>query len=467
MSNDQVKISELTHFSAKQKEASDLLKNYKYILYGGAMGGGKSYWLRWELVRLLLRWAKRGHTKVVVGLFCEDYPTLQDRHLSKISKEFPTWLGQSHGNHRDYGRCFILSAEYGSGVILFRNLDDSSKYQSAEFAAVAVDELTKNPRDIFTDLRTRLRWAGIDDVKFIGATNPGGIGHAWVKKEWMDNVHEVGEKEGHLFKYIPAKATDNPHLSPSYMDTLSGLPEDLKKAFIEGDWDIFKGQYFTEWRREIHVCKVFDIPPHWPKFICGDYGYLKPSAIYWCATNEDGQVFIYRELYKTSLTFRTLAEEIITMTPPNEDIRYWVFDPAIWAKGNEKDGEPLKISGAEIMSQAYKEITNKFLNVIRGNNDRVNGWNQFRSLLKPFPKGETITANIQVFPTCHEFIRTFPALVYDSVHVEDVDSDGEDHAADSVRYGIMSRPSKAPNPRSSIRTLGLANNSHNEQTSFE
>lgn len=432
------------------------------------MGGGKSYWLRWELIRLLVHWAKRGHTKVVVGLFCEDYPTLQDRHLSKISKEFPAWLGESHGNHKDYGRCYILNADYGGGVILFRNLDDSSKYQSAEFAAIAVDELTKNQPEIFIDLRTRLRWTGIDDVKFIAASNPGGVGHAWVKKKWMDGVHEVGEKEANKFKYIPARARDNPHLAESYMDTLSGLPEDLKRAFIEGDWDVFKGQYFSEWRREIHVCRPFDIPPHWVRFICGDYGYLKPSAVYWCAVNEEGQIFVYRELYKTGLTYEDLCKEIMSMTPASEQIKYWVFDPAIWARGNEKEGEPVKVSGAEIMIRTYKDVHRTSLNLIRGNNDRVTGWNQFRTMLKPFNKGETVTAMIQFFPNCYEFIRTFPALIYDTTNVEDVDSDGEDHAGDGVRYGIMSRPPKAPSTKNqATRLLNSNASSHDTQTSFE
>lgn len=468
MSNEVVKISTLTHFSTKQKEASAMLKECKYLLYGGAMGGGKSYWLRWQLVKLLIKWAKAGHLRVCVGLFCEDYPTLQDRHLSKISKEFPVWLGESHGNHRDYGRCFILAPEYGGGVIMFRNLDDSSKYQSAEFAAIAVDELTKNTAEIFTDLRTRLRWAGISETKFIAASNPGGVGHAWVKKKWIDGIHEPGEKEASKFKYLPARAKDNPYLAETYMDTLSGLPEELKRAYIEGDWDMFKGQYFTEWRREIHTCKPFEIPLHWVRFVCGDYGYTKPSAVYWCAVNEDGQIFVYRELYRTGMTYADLAREICSMTAPNETIKYWAFDPAIWAKGNEKEGEPVKVSGAEIMMQKYREITRKTLNLIRANNDRVNGWNMVRQYLKPYVRGDATTSLLQVFTTCSEFVRTFPALIFDQTNVEDVDSDGEDHAGDAVRYGIMSRPPKTPSTQSAVnRLLGNSGNNHDSQTSFE
>src|SRR5690606_10665115 len=99
--------SDLAHFTPKQEQADKLVEAHKYVLYGGAMGGGKSYWLRWQLLKLLLRWAKAGHTGVIVGLFCEDYPALKDRHLSKIGKEFPSWLGTYHADHKEHGRAFI------------------------------------------------------------------------------------------------------------------------------------------------------------------------------------------------------------------------------------------------------------------------------------------------------------------------------------------------------------------------
>ena len=130
----------LAHFTERQKEAERAVEKYKYILFGGAMGGGKSYWLRWMLVRLLMQFAKEGKRGVRVGLFCEDYPALQDRHLSKVKTEFPTYLGTFNTHDKE----FTLAPCYGGGVICFRNLDDTSKYQSSEFAVIAVDELTKN-----------------------------------------------------------------------------------------------------------------------------------------------------------------------------------------------------------------------------------------------------------------------------------------------------------------------------------
>lgn len=434
MSDDRRKISGMCHPTPKQKEGFELLKKFKFILYGGAMGGGKSYWLRWALLVLLLKYfAKYKLRGVRVGLFCEDYPSLKDRHLSKIQYEFPEWIGDFNKSDHE----FVLKPKFGSGAICFRNLDDPSKYQSSEFAAEAVDELTKNPKEVFDFLRTRLRWPGIptEDTKFIAGTNPGGIGHGWVKKLWIDKEFDENEQEKETFAFLPAKAQDNPHLDKNYYKTLESLPIDLRRAFVEGDWDIFKGQYFKEWRKEIHVRDPFELPKHWKRIVCIDYGYAKPAAVYWLAVDSDGFIYIYRELYETELTYSALTKTIISMTTDEEDISYWVGDPSIWAKKGDSE-----LSGAEIIEQTYREKTKKDLMFLKGNNDRINGWRVFREYLKLTLREEKKTAKLQVFSTCENLIRTVPALVYSPIKVEDLDTDGEDHAADSVRYGLMTKP---------------------------
>ena len=188
----EINLNELRHFTPKQMEANDVINKKKFVLYGGAMGGGKSFLLRWKLLSILLAHAARGKPNITVGLFCEDYPALQDRHISKIKNEFPEWLGTYRGDDHN----FILKPEFGGGVIAFRNLDKAEKYQSVEFAAIGVDELTKISEEDFIDLRTRLRWPGIDNPKFIGATNPGGTGHLWVKRLWIDRQFPEYDKTG-------------------------------------------------------------------------------------------------------------------------------------------------------------------------------------------------------------------------------------------------------------------------------
>mgnify|MGYP001559724895 FL=1 len=162
----EVSLKELINPEPRQLEFLDALDKYKYLLYGGAKGGGKSYILRWSLIKLLVKWAQEGHKRVRVILACEDYPALKDRQITKIQSEFPRWLGTLSENNIE-GMSFMLRPQFGGGVIALRNLDDPSKYASSEFAAAAVDELTKNKRQVFDQLRSIIRWPGIEDTKFL------------------------------------------------------------------------------------------------------------------------------------------------------------------------------------------------------------------------------------------------------------------------------------------------------------
>lgn len=413
-----VNFSELCKFQPKQIEAAKAARDFRFLFFGGAVGGGKSYFLRWYAIRLLLYYASKYNAKGVrVGLFCEDYPALKERHLSKVQYEFPDWLGTLNKSEHE----FVLAPRFGSGVLAFRNLDDPSKYLSSEFAAELVDELTKNDRETFEFLMMRLRWPGIPDTRFIAASNPGGKGHAWVKKLWLDRDFEGETFDPKDFKFIQSKVQDNKFLGPEYLKTLEGLPEDKRKAYLEGDWDLFKGQFFTEFRRERHVMEPFAIPNTWKRIRCLDYGQLRPSAVYWLAIDHDGRIYVYRELYETGHTYKTLAQRIGEMTPNVEKIDYTSADPAVFAKTNESARD-----GDEIFYEEGVPID-------PANNNRILGWDLFRDYLR--------NDMIKFFSTCTQAIRTIPSLVYSARgNPEDLDSDGDDHAADSIRYGLMSRP---------------------------
>ncbi len=229
-----LKFSELCKFLPKQKEAQEASKRFKFVLYGGSLGSGKSYWLRWMMVYWLIKLHAKYKLKGVrAGLFCEDYPSLEDRHLSKVKYEFPAWLGTYNQQRHE----FTLSPDYGSGVIAFRNLDDPEKYLSVEFAVMAVDEINRNPIVTFRELRKRLRWSGIKEVKFLAACNP--RGEAWVKNMWVKRMFPPEENEQYEFVFVPALPTDNPHLDATYWKSLESLPTAERKAFLEGDWDAF------------------------------------------------------------------------------------------------------------------------------------------------------------------------------------------------------------------------------------
>lgn len=234
MNDEQIKFSELSKFLPKQKEAQEASKRFKFVLYGGSLGSGKSYWLRWMMVYWLIKLHAKYKLKGIrAGLFCEDYPSLNDRHLSKVRYEFPIWLGKYNEAKHE----FTLAPEYGSGVIAFRNLDDPEKYLSVEFAVMGVDEINRNPITTFRELRKRLRWSGIKDVRFLAACNP--IGEAWVKNMWVKRLFAPEEGEQYEFVFVPALPTDNPFLDQSYYKSLESLPEAQRKAFLEGNWDAF------------------------------------------------------------------------------------------------------------------------------------------------------------------------------------------------------------------------------------
>lgn len=255
--NDELTFSELTKFFPKQAEALGATKRFKFTLFGGSVGSGKSYWIRWSVIYwLMYYYAKYGIEGVRAGVFCEDYPSLNDRHLTKVKFEFPEWLGKMNEAKHE----FTLAPKWGSGIVAFRNLDDPSKYLSVEFAVIAIDEINRNPKSTFDMLRSRHRWPGIKDVKFLAGCNP--LGEAWVKNMWVKRLFPPNEKEQYEFVFVPALPTDNPHLPIEYYKSLESLPENQRKAYLEGNWDAFdegideKGYVRLVNDREYQACVV-------------------------------------------------------------------------------------------------------------------------------------------------------------------------------------------------------------------
>ena len=229
-----ISFDPLDKFFKKQLEATKASERFKFTLYGGSVGSGKSYWLRWVCIYWLMRLAQETNIRGIrAGLFCEDYPSLNDRHLSKIKHEFPKWLGKWNEQKHE----FTLNPRFGSGILAFRNLDDPSKYLSVEFAIIGIDEVNRNPKTTFDFLRSRHRWPGITKVKFLAACNP--LGEAWVKNMWVKRLFSPDEKEQYEFVFVPALPTDNPHLPKEYYKSLESLPENQRKAYLEGNWDAF------------------------------------------------------------------------------------------------------------------------------------------------------------------------------------------------------------------------------------
>jgi len=459
---------DLAKFTARQLQAVETLKSgeCKFLLYGGALGGGKSYFLRWFAVRRLLELAAMGFRNVTGMLACEDYPALKDRQLQKIETEFPEWLGKQHSDHKVYGRSFILYPDYGSGVICFRNLDQPAKYQSAEFAFIFVDELTKNVYDTFTFLRTRLRWPGIPDDQcyFIGATNPGGVGHGWVKGFWMDKTFppEFYDPVDYTtkFHYVPAKADDNPHLDEAYWAMLNTLPENLRAAFRDGDWDIFVGQAFPEFNQTYHIEKPRQVPEHARLYMTYDWGFGAPySCGYWWV-DEDGRLHRFAELYGAvpggnGYGLRQTDEEQAEKMKVFENtlnVGLWddhgnqlrpitrYADPTCWNKKPDYKGGGQGPATAEVF-RAFG------IDLIPGDPHRHLKKRQFHARLRVKSELDPETGEERVVPPmmmissdCKDFIRTIPNLQIDENDIEDVDTTGEDHIYDEAALMCMARP---------------------------
>lgn len=380
-------------------------------------------------------------------LACEDYPALKDRQIQKMLTEFPPWLGKLHNDHKAYSRCFILNNKLGGGVIALRNLDDPSKYQSAEFCFIFVDELTKNPYEIFTFLRSRLRFPGLPDwaTKFLGGTNPGGVGHGWCKALWIDRIFadEWGGFEDR-FGYVPSRAVDNPHLDSEYYKILSTLPEQLREAFVDGSWDIFIGQAFADFNRKTHVLPdSTPIPRGATCYMTYDWGWGKPFSIGWWYVDGDGRIIRFDEWYGWNGTPNTGLRMVDSDVAKGIILRekQWEVDGAkrefIRIAGNDVFNKKPDYKGGGQGKSTSEVFTEHGIYLNPGDSLRVLKIRQFRDRLKIREDGLPM---LMVYERCKQFIRTIPNLITDERTLEDIDTDGEDHVYDETCNLCMSRP---------------------------
>lgn len=437
----------------RQREFFQALTEYDFVLFGGAAGGGKSRSLRWWLV-LFLFWLfkTKGLRNVQVALMCEDYPALNDRHISKIQFEFPAELGTlRQGVVKD----FKLRPEFGGGVLSLRNLDDPSKYLSAEFAAIGVDELTKNTKEVFDFLRMRLRWPGVDRPKFAAATNPGGVGHAWVKRLWIEREFPPElEPVRNQFAFVPAKASDNPHLSPAYYTALMTLPPDMAKAYAEGSWDIFAGQYFDIFKESEHCDRPeeWNLEPWWPRWISIDWGFKHNAAAYWFASEQDS-VFTYREVVRNGLSPYLLAELICEANGKDKPKQIFL-SPDAFAKRTAEN------TIAEQMGEVFRD--HGLPNPTPADDDRVGGWMLCYQMLE--------AGYLRIGKNCKELIRALPTLIRDPIKIEDVEKMDGDDSPDAWRYGVKSMLAPRGKPldvRIKDRIAGFAHERGREATDLD
>ena len=340
----------------------------------------------------------------------------------------------------------MLRFPNGSRILVggFKDDRDIDKYVGIEYDLMGIEEINQLTEERVKKLRGSLRTSKDNwRPRLYCSFNPGGVGHGYVKKTFVEPYHSETESRT---RFYPSTYKDNPFLNEEYNEYLEDLDGQLGRAWREGDFDILAGTFFTSFDKEIHVVEPFEIPAHWRRVCCMDYGFSAPSALYWAAIAPNGQIYIYREIYVTQHDYSMLADEFCKLTPPGEKIDYLVADPACWNKDGKNKGG---LSGIEIFEERVHEkwrdrdveTGQRSLSIVAGNNDRIQGWNVFRKALKPRHEDDKIIATLAIFNTCTELIRTIPIMTHaETGNPEDLDTNLEDHAVDSVRYLLMSDP---------------------------
>ena len=428
-----------------------LASSEREVLYGGAAGGGKSYAMLADPLRylshpqfsgLLLRRTTE-ELRELVWKSQELYPKIIPG--IKWSERKMQWTSPSGGR---------LWLSY-----LDRD-DDVLRYQGLSFCWIGFDELTQWPTPFAWDyLRSRLRSIAPDLPVFMRATtNPGGAGHVWVKKYFVDpsppgtefwatdvDGNTLKFPTGHtkagkpLFqrKFIPAKLFDNPYLAKSgdYETMLLSLPENQRKRLLEGNWDVAEGAAFPEFSREIHVIAPFDIPKNWSRFRACDYGYSSYSAVLWFAIAPDGQLIVYRELYVSKVLAKDLANKVLHLEEADGTILYGVLDSSCW----HRRGDTGPSLAEQMITQGCRWRPSD-----RSAGSRIAGKNEVHRRLQVQEAFGDVEEQpgIAFFHTCINLVSQFPSIPLDPKNPEDVNTKSEDHLYDALRYGVMSRPRK-------------------------
>ena len=416
------------------------------VLYGGAAGGGKSFAL---LIDPLRYCQYPDHSALILRRTNDELREL----IHKSTELYPKFYRGAKWSERKSQWTFPSGARIW--LTYLEQDKDVLRYQGQSFSYVGFDELTQYPTSFPWDyLRSRLRSTNPEiNVYMRATTNPGGPGHSWVKKMFIDPAtpntsfwaRDLETKEvltypkGHskagqpLFqrRFIPASLKDNPYLynQGDYETMLLSLPEVQRKQLLYGSWDIAEGAAFTEFDRKTHVIEPYDIPSGWRKFRACDYGYGSYSAVLWFAVTPDDTLVVYRELYVRKVLAVELARIILNLESQDGKMAYGVLDSSCWHKRGD--------TGPSLAEQMILEGC-KFRPSDRSRGSRVSGKNEIHRLLRV--DEDTDMAGIQIFNTCTNLIAQLPILPLDKRNPEDIDTHAEDHLYDALRYGIQSRP---------------------------
>lgn len=402
----------------------------RFVCYGGSRGGGKSWVVRYKAITLC-----ENYPGIKILILRRTMPELRDNHIRPMQK-----ILHGYAKYKDKEK--IMEFPNGS-FIRFGYCDregDVDQYQGQEYDVIFMDEGTHFTEYQFKCLTACMRGdAEKYPKRFYVTCNPGGVGHAWVKRLFIDKQYRKGEIDTD-YQFIPASLFDNQYLmthDKGYVDMLNGLPEDQKEAWLYGRWDVFSGQFFPEFKEEIHVISpLTSLPANCNYYYVHDYGRSDMLAGLWIAVDSQNNAYIYREIFKSGLVTSAAAKEILKCESDSErnQISIRLQPPDLWSK-DKTNG----ISPADIYS-------NFGLYFMKADNSRVNGWMAVREWLLPYEtevNGQTVkTARLKIYSTCKNLIRSLSLLQYsDSKHNDAATEPHElTHATDALRYFCASRP---------------------------
>ena len=420
-------------YKVTSKQRLFLLAEQSEVLFGGAAGGGKSYG---QVIDALVKAMSYPGIKQLIlrRTFSELDKSIIRTVLSLYPREIFTYNSSSHtgrfinGSIIDFGYCASETDVY--------------QYQSAEYDIIRFDELTHFTEAQYVYLISRIRGANNFPKQIKCSTNPGGVGHTWVKARFIDqappNTEFVGDDGMHRI-FIPSVIADNKPLcasDPDYKKRLEALPEREKKALLYGDWNIFEGQYFPEFDRDKHVCKPFEIPGEWRRYRSFDYG-LDRLACYWYAVDSAKNVYVYKELCISDTPISVACRHILE-TNESDDIYATFAPPDMWSRSQETGQSKASIFG------------DNGVRLTKSSNDREAGWLAVKELMTPDTNG---SVRLHIFDTCTELIKCIPALQVDKKRPTDCATEPHDitHAPDALRYFSVAWTRPAPDEQTVVR----------------
>lgn len=412
---------------ANPKQAEFYASRTLYTAYGGARGGGKTHAVRIKAVGGALQWP--GIRILIVRRI---YPELQANHIDPILKMVPQ-------HYVSYNGATKQMTFYNGSIIKFGHFQSDAaemEYQGQEYDWIFIDEATQFTERQFRTLGGCLRGVNQIPKRMYLTCNPGGIGHRWVKRLFIDRDFKTGcenpeeDENPDDYSFIFASIDDNTHLLNSeggktYKAQLSALPEHLRRAHRYGDWDALSGTYFPEFSENKHVCEPFRIPENWLRYRSFDYG-LDMFACYWTAIAPNGRSYVYREYCAPNLIVSDAAQEILNHTIPGETITMTFAPPDMWNRSKESGktaAETFMLAGVPI---------------VRADNNRVQGHLQIKEMLSDMGDGKP---ELMVFNTCRQLIDDIQAIQADEKNPNDCAKQPHDitHSVDGLRYFCVSR----------------------------